>query len=320
MPSSTPSTPSNEARSAPALLRRSTALFILFGAACYSTSGPLARWGRPTHPLLIAFGRLALAALILGAIEHRAIGPALRGLSWKQRGIVLGAGACLGVHFALFQLGLDHTSLPAAVSLIALEPLSVVLTAWLLLKIQPSRREWLGVFFATAGAVVVAQGAGTGEHQLAGDLLILGAVVLYGLYLTVARALKDALPARSYAAMVYAGAAVTVSIALLFPPITAGLSMPPPHGLVAILAITLVPTLLGHTAVQTAARTLPPSIVALVSPGETVGAIAIGAALMGATPTATEITGALIILVGSALAITAPASPLPLSSGEKRGS
>ncbi|MEO7329471.1 MAG: DMT family transporter, partial [Minicystis sp.] len=157
-----------------------------------------------------------------------------------------------------------------------------------------------------------------GEHQLSGDLLILGAVALYGLYLTVARALKDALPARSYAALVYAGAALTVSIALLFPPITATLAMPPTRGLLAILAITLVPTLLGHTLVQTASRTLPPSIVALVSPGETVGAIAIGAALLGAMPTAKEIAGALIILVGSALAITAPASPLPASSSENR--
>jgi drug/metabolite transporter (DMT)-like permease len=303
-------------------------LFVLFGAACYSTSGPLARWGRPTHPLLIAFGRLALAALILGAIELRELIPAVRALSWKQRGIVFSAGACLGVHFALFQLGLDHTSLPAAVSLISLEPLSVVVSAWLLLRIQPSRREWLGVLFASAGAVVVAQGAGTGEHQLSGDLLILGAVALYGLYLTVARALKDALPAKSYAALVYAGAAVVVAIALVFPPIRAGLTTPPPRGLVAIAAITLIPTLLGHTAVQTAARTMPPSIVALVSPGETVGAIAIGAALLGALPTATEIAGTVIILVGSALAITAKATPtastepgsLATDSEEKRAS
>lgn len=315
MPSSTSSASSTTSPPRP-----NAALFVLVGSICYATSSPLARWGRPTHPLLIAFGRLALAALILGTIERAAIGPALRGLTWKQRGVVLGAGACLGVHFALFQLGLDHTSLPAAVSLISLEPLAVVLSAWLFLKMTPSRREWLGVLFATAGAVVVAQGAGTGEHQLSGDLLILGAVALYGLYLTVARALKDALPARSYAALVYAGAALTVSLALLLPPIRAGLAMPPTRGLLAILAITLVPTLLGHTLVQTASRTLPPSIVALVSPGETVGAIAIGAALLGARPTGTEIAGTLIILLGSALAITAPA-PLPGAAvGEKRAS
>ncbi|MFO0759521.1 MAG: DMT family transporter [Byssovorax sp.] len=297
--------------------RPSAPLFVLFGAACYATSGPLARWGRPTHPLIIAFGRLLLAALILGTIERRPIAEGFARLSWKQRGIVLFAGACLGVHFALFQLGLENTSLPAAVSLISLEPLSVVLAAWLFLSIRPSRREQAGVLFASAGAVVVAQGAGQGEHKLSGDLLVLGAVVLYGLYLTVARALKDALPARAYAAMVYAGAAVVTGLSLLLPQAREGLAAPPPHGLVAIAAITLVPTLLGHTAVQTASRTLPPSIVALVSPGETVGAIAIGAALLHALPTTAEITGTLIILLGSALAITAPA-PRPPSTVEKR--
>lgn len=295
--------------------RQNAALFVLLASAAFATSAPLARYARPTHPLLIAFGRLALAALVLLALDARALATSVRLLSPAQRWTVFSAGAMLAVHFALFQLGLDHTSLVAAVSLVSLEPLSVVLLAWMVLGIRPTRAQQIGVFIATAGAVVVAQGQDEGEHQLTGDLLVLAAVAVFGLYLTIARALKNAIPARSYVALVYTSAALVLGLFLALPGVAEGAFPPPPRGVVAIAAIALIPTVLGHTAVQTASRSLPPSIVALVSPGETLGSIAIGIGLLGATPTATEIVGAAIILAGTGLALAArtpgPGSPSP---------
>jgi drug/metabolite transporter (DMT)-like permease len=293
---------------APRSTRASAALFVIFAGTAFSTASPLARWARPVHPLVIAFGRLAIAAVVLMALENRAIVAAVRGLAFRQRAIVLLAGALLGAHFACFLWGLDHTSLPAAVSLVSLEPLSVVVCAWALLGVSPSRPEQIGVALATVGAVVVARGAGIGEHRLAGDLVVIAAVVLFGLYLAVARALKDALPARSYAALVYTSAAIVLALVLAAAPVAfeAPAWPPPARGFVAIAALGLVPTVLGHTAVQTASRTLPPAIVALACPGETLGGIAIGAALMGAVPTPNELLGAAIIVAGSALAIVAP--------------
>lgn len=292
--------------------RQSAALFVLLASAAFAASSPLARFARPTHPLVIAFGRLALTALLLLALDARSIGASVRGLSRAQRWKVFGAGAILAAHFALFQLGLDHTSLPAAVSLISLQPISVVLLAWVFLGLRPTRVEQLGVLLATTGAVVVAQGQGQGEHQLTGDLLVVAAVALYGLYLTVARALKDALPARSYVALVYTSAAI-VALPLAILGVAPSAFRPPLHGALAIAAIALIPTVLGHTAVQIASRSLPPAIVALVSPGETLGAIAIGVALFGATPTATEMAGGMIILAGTGLSL-APKRLAPRST------
>ncbi|APR83614.1 Permease [Minicystis rosea] len=287
---------------------RSAAGFVLLASAAFAVASPLARWARPAHPLVVAFGRLFIAAVALAAVDARALPAAVRGLSAKQRFTVLSAGALLAAHFACFLWGLEHTSLPAAVSLVSLEPLAVVVCAWAFLGVAPSRAEQIGVALATTGAVVVAQGIGTGDHQLIGDLVVLVAVALYGLYLTVARALKDALPARSYAALVYASAAATLCAMLVFAPTAfASPAWPPPaHALVAIAALGVIPTIIGHTMVQTASRSLPPAIVALVSPGETVGSIAIGAALLGAVPSRTEMIGAAIIVAGSAVAILAP--------------
>ena len=283
---------------------RGATLFLLITSAVFAVSGPFARAARPLHPVVVAFGRVALAALVLGAIAPRVTLRSLAGLTPRQRGLVLGAGALLAAHFALFLWGLDRTSIPAALSLVALEPLSVVLWAFGLYGIRPSRPEQIGVLLATTGAILVGQGAGAGEHQLTGDLLVLGAVVLFGAYVAAARGARDALPAQAYATLVYAGAAVALALALPFTPgaLASAWSMPA-HSAIYIVLLALFPTLIGHTAVQWAARRMSPALVALVSPGETLGGIALGAAWLGAIPTSSEITGGIIILSGTTIAI-----------------
>jgi drug/metabolite transporter (DMT)-like permease len=286
------------------IARRSAVLFVIIASAAFSVAGPLARLARPLHPLLVAFSRVALAAVILGALDLPGTARAFRGLSARQRATVFGAGAILAAHFALFLWGLDQTSLPAAVSLVSLEPIGVVLFAWTFFGIRPTRMEQLGLLVATGGALLMSRGAGTGDHKLLGDLLILGAVVLYGLYVTVARALRDALPATPYAALVYASAALVLAAALPFTPgVFSGISPLPVRSALAVLGLTLIPTVIGHTAVQTASRTLRPVLVALVCPCETLGGILLGAAILGAIPSPVEIAGTVIILAGATIVI-----------------
>ncbi|WP_437646578.1 DMT family transporter [Sorangium sp. So ce362] len=295
---------------------RSAALFVVLASLAFASSGPLARYARPVHPLFIAFGRVALAAVALSLLDLRGIARSAAALSLRQRAAVLTAGLLLAVHFALFLWGLDRTSLAAALSLISLEPLAVVLCAWAFFRVRPTRSEQAGVLLATAGAIVIASASGAGDHRLSGDLMVVGATVLYGLYVSFARALRDALPARSYAALVYASAAVFLAAALpAAPGALEGVAPPPAHAAVAIVALALVPTLVGHTAVQAAARRMSPSIVALVSPGETLGGIVIGALWLDALPTAAEIAGAGIILAGATVAIFGSSPPAAGSAG-----
>ncbi|WP_437316119.1 DMT family transporter [Sorangium sp. So ce385] len=295
---------------------RSAALFVVLASLAFASSGPVARYARPVHPLFVAFGRVALAAVALSLLDLRAIARSAAGLSLRQRAAVLCAGLLLAAHFALFLWGLDRTSIAAALSLISLEPLAVVLCAWAFFRVRPTRAEQAGVLLATVGALVIASAAGAGEHRLSGDLMVVGATVLYGLYVSFARALRDALPARSYAALVYASAAVFLAAALpAAPGALEGVAPPPAHAAVAIVALALIPTLVGHTAVQAAARRMSPSIIALVSPGETLGGIAIGALWLGAIPTTTEIAGAAIILAGATVAIFGSSPPAAGGAG-----
>ncbi len=283
---------------------RRAPMFLVVASLAFAASGPLARFGRPAHPLVLAAGRVAIAAAVLAAIERRAARLALRTLPARALLAMAASGVVLGAHFALFQWGLDRTSLPAAVSLVSLEPASVVLVAWAVHDLRPTRGETVGVSLATLGGFVLTRGSGTGEHRLAGDLLVVGAVVLYGVYVSMARAFSRPLGARVYAAFVYASAAIALALALaVLSARGAPLGALPPHSAFAIVALALLPTIVGHTSVQAAARALSPSIVALVSPGETLGAIAIGVAALGAVPTRAEALGALVIAAGATVAV-----------------
>src|SRR5260370_39959664 len=54
------------------------ALFVIVASAAFASSGPLARYARPAHPLLISAGRVAPAAVVLRAAHARGAPSALR--------------------------------------------------------------------------------------------------------------------------------------------------------------------------------------------------------------------------------------------------
>ena len=268
----------------------------------FAISSPLAKAAIGLSPMTVAAGRCAVASIAIALIFPRKTLDAIRALKPKHRVALPLAGLLLAAHFGLFLGGLAATSLPAAVALVSLEPLSVVLAAWIAFGLRPTRGEAAGVLVASAGAMVVASGAGTGEHRLFGDLLVVGAVIVYGAYVAAARGLRDSMPVMPYAAAVYGVAAAAL---LPFALVTQlAITAPPPiASCIAVVALGLVPTLIGHTLVQSAARKVSPAIVSLVSPGETLGSLAIGAVAMSTLPSGREAEGTVLILAGTVIAI-----------------
>src|SRR5262249_19055924 len=157
----------------------------------FSTSAPFARAAGEISPIVLACARTGIASVVLFAIAPSATWSGLRRCTRSQYAGFVSAGVVLALHFALFLGGLATTSLPAAVALLSLEPLTVVLAAWWRLGVRPTRLEGVGVILASLGAAVVATGAGEGEHRLLGDALVFAAAVLYALYVTSARHLRD---------------------------------------------------------------------------------------------------------------------------------
>src|SRR4051812_25693695 len=115
--------------------RRDLAIVVV-AALAFATSGPLGKVAASFPAIATASARTGLAAIVLALVDPGELASSLARLSTRQRAGVVLAGTLLGAHFALFLGGLAATSLPAAVSLISLEPLSVVLSAFVAFRIR----------------------------------------------------------------------------------------------------------------------------------------------------------------------------------------
>ena len=274
---------------------------VVIAALAASTSGPLAKAASGLSAIGVGAGRCGVAALVLFALAPRETFATLAALDRRTRLAVAGAGLLLAAHFALFLGGLANTSLPAAVALVSLEPLMVVLAGWMTFGLRPNAFELGGVVVAMLGAAVVTHGAGEGEHRWLGDVMVVAAAAVYGAYVMAARGLRERLPMVAYASAVFGAAFLFLTPFALW--LAASAPPPPATTWWIVLAMGLLPTVVGHTLIQRLSRRVAPSVVALVSPGETVGSIAIGLLMLSAWPTMHEWIGAGLVVSGAALAV-----------------
>lgn len=252
--------------------------------------------------VVVAAWRMLIAALLLAPIAVRALRRRPAGAG--SLGPTVLAGVLLGIHFATWISSLSYTTVAASVSLVATTPLWVALMGWAFLRRTPSLSVLLGVLLAVAGGAVIAFGdlvgatAGVGAPApLLGDALALvGAIALAGYLLLGRVAQHRGLTIDAYAGMAYAVAAVV----LLPLPGVFGLSYLgyPAATFGWILALALVPQLIGHTGINYAMRHIDPTRVATAALLEPVGAALLALALFAEVPSPVTLLGATVVLLG----------------------
>ena len=252
--------------------------------------------------VVVAAWRMAIAALVLAPVTWRALRrtPLTPATRWPT----IAAGVLLAVHFAAWISSLSYTSVAASVALVSTTPLWVALLGWAFLRRAPTLSLLLGVLLAVAGGAVIAFGdfvgaapADTAPEPLLGDALaLIGAVAMAG-YLLLGRAAQR----RGLGIDAYAGVAYTVAAICLLPlPALIGVSYLdyPAATFGWILALALVPQLVGHTGINFAMRHLDPTRVATATLLEPVGAALLAVLLFAEVPGVVTVVGALTLLAG----------------------
>jgi len=146
--------------------------------------------GRALHdavpPVAFAFWRWALILVLLAPFVSGELvrhWPVIR-RSWRMLA-ALGLMSTALYHALMFW-ALHYTAAINAQVLNSTVPLWVLLIAWLTLGARPTRREWLGLGVSATGvAVILARGEWQRLAALefnAGDLLMLGAMIVWSVY------------------------------------------------------------------------------------------------------------------------------------------
>ena len=257
--------------------------------------------------VVVAAWRMVIAALVLLPLTLRALRrtPLRRG----NAAPAIWAGLLLGVHFATWITSLSYTTVAASVSLVATTPLWVALMSWAFLRRAPTLSVLIGVLVAVAGGAVIAfgdlVGATTGPAApapLLGDALALvGAIAIAGYLLLGRAAQRRGLGIDAYAGVAYAVAAIVL---LPLPALVGASYLDYPAATFAwILALALVPQLVGHTGINFAMRHLDPTRVATATLLEPLGAALLALAFFAEVPSATTAVGAAVLLVGVLLTV-----------------
>ena len=276
-------------------------LLVVLAVVGVSVSGPMVKWSLScgASPVMIAFGRMLLSALLLlvPAVKSGEL-QAIFHAPKRQLGLACAAGLLLALHYTAWMTSLSFASTFVSTALVCTQPLFVAALSGILLH-EPIKREAIpGAIVAIIGAALIALLSMTGEHgSLLGDMLaLLGAMFIAGHWLC-GRASRKNLPAIGYMTFVYW---VTALCLLCISPFTGGLQVTP-SSLGGVIVLAVVCTLGGHALMTYLLGFVSADVVSFALLGEPIGA-AIWALLLFREPvTLPLLIGGMTVIAGLAL-------------------
>lgn len=264
----------------------------------FSTSPVLIRYAAPLSPFEITFGRMAVAALAVGAMAViSGQGRLFSGVGTQRFALY---GLITALHFLFYIASLSFTSIAHSLTLVYTSPIFVTLFSALLLREPIPRQKYLGVGVAVAGIAILAGFEGHFSPQmLFGDALALGSAITFGLYSVAGRLERQNYPLLQYATLVYGAAALWALPAAL----AARSAAYPWPSVLAVVGAGLFPLAIGHTLYNASLRRVHATYVNLVSTQEVTGGILLGALILGEMPTPNALVGAIVTLAGVAMVL-----------------
>ena len=284
-----------------------SALGIIF----VSTASILIRYAQAeASSIVISAARLLIASLVLIPIalfRYRHEFSDLGKSDFYKAGL---SGLFLALHFALWISSLQFTSVASSVVLVTTTPLWVAILSPIILQesIRPS--VIVGLFVSIVGGIIVGLGnscAFTGgiivcrdalfsSEGMFGNLLALMGAWMAAGYMLMGRQLRKKLSTIPYTALVYGAAAgILLGVVILQREPVFSYS-PEIYGW--LLALGILPQLLGHTLFNWSLKYVSAAYVSLSLLGEPIGTIILAFVFLRESPTLLEGVGALLILFG----------------------
>ncbi|MGC8875263.1 MAG: DMT family transporter [Chloroflexia bacterium] len=277
-------------------------LALLLGISIIPWGAILIRWAREAPALVIAAGRVTIAALLCSPFAlARGVPAEIRALGRRQWLLALASGIALALHFAAWVSSVQMTTIASSTVLVSTYPFFVGLFQHFFLRERVSRLTAVGIGLAFLGSVLIGYGDfGLSQEALLGDLLALTGALMASVYFVLGRALRQRLSLLTYIWPVYSVAALTL-IAIGG---SAGQSFwgysARTYGMLLLLAVG--PQLLGHSSLNYALGQLSAVFVTVAALAEPIGAAVLAFLLMHEAPGRLALLGALLILAGIVLA------------------
>ncbi|QQZ59922.1 DMT family transporter [Paenibacillus sonchi] len=273
-------------------------LLMLVGIVAISFSAIFIKWSAAPASVQGMYRLLFTSLLMLPfARPYSGAAFALRRKEW----MLLGAsGVLLALHFLLWMGSLKYTSVASSTMIMALEPVFIMLGAYILYKDRSTGAAILGLAIAIFGVVLIGWGdIGLSSDNLKGDLLSVGGTVAVAGHLLIGQKLVARMPSYLYSLIVFITAAVVFAIYNLLAGIPFFDYPLREWGIFVLLAV--VPTVFGHILFNWLLQFTSATTVSMNILGEPVGASMLAFFLLGEQLTGLQWTGGVLVMGGLAV-------------------
>ncbi|MGK7927796.1 MAG: DMT family transporter [Spirulina sp.] len=261
--------------------------------------------------LFLAASRLIVSAVVFLPNWRRVRQTSISPKAFYYAGI---AGLFLALHFAVWISSLSFTSIVAATTLVTTNPIWIALLSRFWFKEKLKNATIIGVLISLFGGIAIALGGSPsesmGSQPLLGDFLALVGSWFVSFYLLCGReAQRQGLSTENYITIAYSVAAIALFPFPFF--FGSGYFGYPVSVYFYILFLALFSQVIGHTTINWAVRWISPVLVSLAILFEPIGSSILGYFIFGELPGFMVIIGAIIILLGVAIAISGERTKSP---------
>ena len=262
-------------------------------------------------PVMIVAARLLIATAVLTPITLRRYKSTISALSRSELLLIALSGICLALHFTAWVSSLQLTTVLVSVVVVSTGPIWVAILEVVFLRIRLSRLVILGLLVALIGGALIGIPFGnsandllaatnTDDATLTGALLALLGALTVSVYMLIGRKLRATLPVVPYVWLVYgiASLCMIMAVAITATPVL-GYSN---EGYLILLAMGLVPQLIGHSSLNYLLERFPAALVSMFSQLEPIGSALLALLLFRELPPIQQIIGSMIIIFGVLLA------------------
>ncbi len=277
---------------------------LLIAVMAVSSSSIFVRWCGDTPALVISFYRMLWSTVILLIYQLKVNPFELRytGLSHSSKKFIALAGILLAFHFATWIASIQMTTIAHSLILESTHPVFALILSPLLLKERGNIRAMIAAVLTFLGIMVIAsQDVGLAGGRFLGDMLAVASALFVTLYIFIARHQREKINLIPYLIAVYSGATITLFLLIL----VFGLPLfaYPLKIQAMMLFLALIPTGIGHSLINWAARKMEAYKVNFSILGEPVIASLLAFAIFGERPYGLFYVGAIFIASGIVIAL-----------------
>jgi drug/metabolite transporter (DMT)-like permease len=281
--------------------RRAAATLALLAGATGIAFAPILVRLAETGPVATAFWRVLLSLPVAWLWFWREARNRQPGHSRASFGPLILAGLFFAGDLGIWHVSIVLTSVANSTLLVNTAPVFVTLGAWLLFRQRTRPLFWLGLLLALVGAALLVRASlFAGSRQLAGDTLALVAALCYAGYQLAVYQARTRWP--TSAIMAVSGGLTCLALLPYLAWSSEVLLPASASGWAVLIALAIVPQLLGQGLITYAVAHLPASFSSVGLLLQPVMAALFAWALLGEGLAAVQVLGGLVVLAGIGLA------------------